>query len=114
MEGDIEVGEKVSCRASPEAIVTSIKSNGSVTVQLLPFGNKKRFDSLSAGKVRRYKPDIQLYDRQTWFDTTPVYIMTTIEDFYRRNVPISPNKSDLVKRRHPLYPAQFEQKQVML
>ena len=94
--------------------MTAIKSNGSVTVQILPFGNKKRFDSLSVGKVRRYEPDIQLYDHQTRFDTTPVYATRTIEVFYHRHIPISPNKSDLVKRLYPLYPAQFEQKQAML
>ena len=114
LEGYIILGEKVRCGASPEAIVTAIKSNCSVTVQLLTFGNKKRFDSLSAGKVRRYEPDIQLYDRQTRFDTTPVYITRNIEDFYCRHVPLSPNKSNLVKRRYLLHPAQFDKKQAML
>ena len=46
--------------------------------------------------------------------TTPVYITRTIKDFHHHHVPISPNKIDLVKRQHPLYPAQFEQKQAML
>ena len=98
MEGDIVAGEKVSCRVSPEAQVTVIESSGAVTVKLLPFGNEKRFDFMSAGKIKRYEPDIQLYDRKTRFNTTPVYVMRTSEDFYRRHVPISPNKSNLVKR----------------
>ena len=39
---------------------------------------------------------------------------STIEDFFRRHVPISPNKRDIVKRRHPQHPAMFETKQAML
>ena len=69
LEGDIVVGKKVSCQASPEALVTVIDSNGSVTVKLLLYGNKQLFDSISTGKIRQYEPDIQLYDRQTRFDT---------------------------------------------
>lgn len=41
LEGDISVGEKVSCRGSPEAQVTVIEDDGSVTVSLLPFGTEK-------------------------------------------------------------------------
>ena len=102
LEGDISVGEKVSCRASPEAVVTAIKTNGSVTVKLLPFENERKFKSISAGRIRQYEPDLDLYERETRFDTTHVYVTRTIEDFYCRHVPISPNKSDIVKRRPPL------------
>ena len=49
LEGDIKVGEKVSCRASPEAIITSIEKDGPVVVTLLPFGTEKKFKSLSSG-----------------------------------------------------------------
>ena len=114
LEGDISVGEKVSCRGSPEAQVTVIEDDGSVTVSLLPFGTEKKYKSLQHGKIRRFEPDLALYDRKTRFDTTPTYIIAAIEQFYRRHVPISPNKADVVKRRHPLYPAQFEMKQAML
>ena len=44
----------------------------------------------------------------------PDHIKRTIEDLYYRHVPISPNKNDEVKRRHPLYPVQVESKQAML
>ena len=101
LEGNIVVDKKASCQASPEARVTVINSNGSVTVKCLPFGNEKRFDPITARKIRRYEPAIQLHDHQTWFDTTSIYVTRTIENFYHRHIPISLNKSDLVKRRHP-------------
>ena len=40
-DDDISIGEKVTCRDSPEARVTAIKNDGSVTVSLLPFGTEK-------------------------------------------------------------------------
>ena len=40
-KGEISVGERVSCRASPEAMVTAIDSDDTVTVKLLPYGNEK-------------------------------------------------------------------------
>ena len=42
LEGDILVGEIVSCRLSPGAIINNIGRDGSVTVQLMPFGNEKK------------------------------------------------------------------------
>ena len=113
-DDDISTGEKVSCRDSPEARVTAIGDDDSVTVSLLPFGTAKKYTSLSKGKIRRFEPDLTAYDRRTRFDTTPIYIIDSIEQFYRRYVPISPNTRDVVKRRHPLHPAQFEMKQAML
>ena len=55
-----------------------------------------------------------MYERKTRLDTTPIHIMQVIEGFYRRVVPISPNKRDVVKRRHPLYPTQVMTKQALL
>ena len=114
LDGDIAVGEHVTYRSSPVAIVTDIRTNGSVTVKLLPFGNEKKFRSFASGKIRRLEPELDNYQRKTRFDTTPQHVKTTIEDFIRRHVPISPNKLDIVKRRHPQHPAMFETKQAML
>ena len=47
LDGVISVGEKVSCRASPEARVTAIKDNDTVTLSLLPFGTEIKYKSLS-------------------------------------------------------------------
>ena len=74
----------------------------------------KKFKSIADGKIRRYQPDLCLYDRETRFDTTPQYVIDTIDKFFRRHVDESPNKRDIVKRRHPLHRAQVEPKQAML
>ena len=95
-------------------MITALDDDGSIEVSLLPFGNKKKFKSLTDGTIRKWEPDIAAYERETRFDTTPLYVVSTIEKLYCRHVPISPNTTDLVKRRHPLYPAQFEEKQAML
>jgi len=50
-KGPILVGERVTCRSSPEAIVTAFANDGSITVKLLPFGTEKRYKSISSGKV---------------------------------------------------------------
>jgi len=113
-DGDILVGEEVTCRSSPAAVVTDIGRNGSVTVKLLPFNNEKKYRSFVSGKVRRLEPELDNYQRKTRFDTTPQHVKTTIEDFFRRHVPISPNKRDIAKRRHPQHPAMYETKQAML
>ena len=70
--------------------------------------------SLSLGRIKRYEPNLYAYERKTRFDTTPVYVKLTINNFYCHHVPISLNKRDVVERRHPIYPAQFEVKQAML
>ena len=70
--------------------------------------------SLSLGQIKRYKPNLYPYERKTRFDTTPVYVKLTINNFYCHHVPISLNKRDVVKRRHLIYPAHFEVKQAML
>jgi hypothetical protein len=114
LEGDILVGEIVSCRLSPGAIINNIGRDGSVTVQLMPFGNEKKYRSFASGKICCLEPELDNYQRKTRFDTTPEHVKTTIEDFFHRHVPISPNKSNLVKRRHPQHPAMFEIKQAML
>ena len=46
-------------------------------------------------------------------DLTRLRFLSRCENHYRTHVPISPNKNDIVKRRHKLYPSQFEVKQAM-
>ena len=107
LEGEIAVGEVVSCRFSPEAIVTTIADNGAVTVKLLPYGTEKTFTSLADGKIRRYEPDLCSYSRNTRIDTTPVYVIETIDEFYCQHVDIISNKRDKAKRLHPFCPGQI-------
>ena len=100
----------MSCRASPKATVTSIQKDGPVIFSLIPFGTKKNYKSLASGQVKHCNLDLHTYQQKTLF----AYVKETINNFYRRHVSISPNKRDVVKRRHPIYPAQFEVKQAML
>ena len=68
LDGNISVGEKVSCGTSPEAHVTAIEDKGkrkrTVTLSLLPFGTEIKYKSL-AGKVRQFEPDLTSYDWKT-------------------------------------------------
>ncbi len=57
---------------------------------------------------------MDLYERDERCDKTSDHIIDIINAFWRRHVPMSPNKFDTVKKRHPLYPAQYEEKQAML
>ena len=109
----IKVGERVSCRASPEGILTEIGDDGSVLICLLPLGNEKRYPSTAAARMTRFEPLLDVYDRSIRFDTTSEFVKKKIENFYRTHVPISPNKQDVVRKRHKLYPSQFEEKQAM-
>ena len=40
-KGELSAGELVSCRSSPEAIITAINSDNTVSVKLLPYGTEK-------------------------------------------------------------------------
>ena len=40
-KGELSVGELVSCRSSPEAIITAINSDNTVSVKLLPYSTEK-------------------------------------------------------------------------
>ena len=52
-EGELSAGDLVSCRSSPEAIITAIKDDDTVTVKLLPYGTeKKSFKSFTGGSSR--------------------------------------------------------------
>ena len=53
------------------------------------------------------------YDQKEQLDVVPEHEKDTIDAFFRRHVPISPNKRDAVKIRHSKYPSMFEVKQAM-
>ena len=106
----ISVGEKVKCRASPIGILKEIDDDGSVTIELLPLGTLKKYPSIGAAKMIRFQPPLDVYERDTRFDTTPIFVKQRVENFYHTHVPISPNKQDMVRKRHKLYLSQFEEK----
>ena len=113
LEGEIAVGERVSCRASPEGIFSRVDEDGTVTIALLPFGTEKTYPSRAAARMFRCEPKLDSYERDIRFDTTSEFVKETIESFFRRHVPIAPNKKSIAQRRHPLYPSQVEKKQCM-
>jgi len=51
LEGEIQVGERVSCRASPKGIFTGVNEDGAITVTLLPFGTEKTYPSRAAARM---------------------------------------------------------------
>ena len=57
-----------------------------------------------------FDPPLDVYEPVTPFDTMPLFVKVRIETHYQMHIPISPNKNDVIKRRHKLYPSQFEVK----
>ena len=88
----------------------AIDADNSVIISLLPLGTEKTYPLIGAARMSRFEPPLGVYKRVTRFDTTPLLVKVNIENHYRTHVPISPNKNDIVKRRHKLYPSQFEVK----
>ena len=50
LEGEIEVGERVSCQASPGGSFSGVDDDGGVTITLLPFGIVYSFGAPGHGK----------------------------------------------------------------
>ena len=63
--------------------------------------------------MRRLVPKLDAYERQERIDAMSDQDKEVIDEFFRRHVAISPNKKDVRKRRHPIYPRQVEEKQAM-
>ena len=51
MTWGIKVGKKVTCRASPEGILTNIEVDGSITIRLLALGAKNKYDSIGDARL---------------------------------------------------------------
>ena len=67
-KGELSVGELVSCRSSPEAIITAIKDDDTVTVKLLPYGTEKSSShSLT---------EISVISSLTWVFTIALHALT--------------------------------------
>ena len=108
MTGPVQVGEKVICRGGT-GILFEKDTDGAVTIKLLPWGNKKTYKTVKSAQMRRLEPSLDTYDRKQRFDTTPETHKKTIEDFFRNNVPQSPNRRDIIKIRHPVWPTQYKE-----
>lgn len=110
--GPIQVGEHVVCRGGDGKLLSM--EGDSPTIELQPWGTKVTYPSLKNARMRRFEPQLDSYNRKDRCDKTPDHVIETIDAFFRRHVPMSPNKFDTVKRRHPLYRKQVEEKQAML
>ena len=113
LDGDINIGERVISRGGDDGKLIAKESDGSVTIQLFPWGTKVKFKSASAARMRHRAPILDVYGREERSDMVPRHIKETIDSCFRRHVHISPNKRDIMKRRHKLYPVQQLKKQAM-
>ena len=65
-------------------------------------------------RLQPWEKLLDRYDREEKFDTIPVLDKELSREFFRIVVPTSPNKTDVVKIRHPLWPTQFYKKTALL
>ena len=96
MTGPIQVGERVLCRGGA-GVLEEQSTGGSITIKLLPWGTIKSYTSVTSAQMRRVEPSLVEYDRKQRFDTTPDEHKKTFEDFFRNNVPQSPNRRDIIR-----------------
>jgi len=108
LDGPIQVGEQVVCRGGNGTLVSM--EGDSLTIELQPWGTKVTYPLLKNARMRRFEPQLDSYERKDRCDKTPDHVIETIDAFFRRHVPMSPNKFDTVKRRHPLYRKQVQEK----
>eukprot|EP00984_Skeletonema_dohrnii_P017124 scaffold7728_cov75-Skeletonema_dohrnii-CCMP3373.AAC.2 len=111
LDGPIQIGEHVVCRGGDGTLVST--EGDSLTIKLQPWGTKVTYKSLKDARMRRFEPQLDNYNRKDRCDKTPDHVIETIDSFFRRHVPMSPNKFDTLKKRHPLHRIQVEEKQPM-
>ena len=85
LDGPLQVGEQVVCR-SGEGVLVSMEGD-SPTAELQPWGTKVTYKSLKEGRLRRFEPQLDKYDRKDRCDKTPDHVIETIDAFFRRHVP---------------------------
>lgn len=114
LEGDIAVGEKVSCRGGSDATLIGRDADGAVTIQLHPYETVKRYTSATSAQMMRQQPSLISNDRGTRSDTTPSVDKELFDSFFRRQCALSPHKKDTVKQRHPDFRTQFLEKRRLI
>ena len=106
LSGDINVGEKVLCRAGIGKLVSI--TNTSCTVALEPWNNEITYDPRSKARLSRWEPPLDEYERIERKDTTPKEYIEAIDSFLRQHNHQSPNTKDVITRRHPDNPSVKE------
>ena len=110
--GEFKIGDEVTCKAG-EGELAEKNADGSVTIKLLPWGILKKYKTAKLARLRRVEPLLDYYERAQRSDVTPESDKKTIEAWFRKNVPVSPNKRDIVKQRHPVWPTQYQEAPAM-
>ena len=100
LDGDINIGERIISRGGDDGKLIAKESDGSVTIQLFPWGIKVKFKSASAARMRYRAPILDVYGREEQSDTVRRHVKETIDSCFRRHVYISSNRRDIMKRRH--------------
>ena len=95
LTGDIETSESITCRGCNDGVLLAKGLDGSYTVKLFPFGTVYKYHFLSSAQLRRREPRMDEYEREQQLDNTPEHEKETIDTFFRRHVPILPNKRKL-------------------
>jgi hypothetical protein len=112
LNGDIVIGEKVICRGGSGELIAR-GDNGTVTIKLLPWGTVKEYRSSISAQMKRLEPSLDQFERLQRSDVTPDSHKKTIDAFFRKHVPQSPNKRDTLKMRHPTWPTQYKEAQAL-
>ena len=109
----------VVCRDGYGKLIS--KEETSIKILLEPWQYEKTYDErketkdvqrLSAterARMARWEPTLDAYDRQQRKDTTPTEWIESIHQFHMEHNHPSPNKKDIITRRHPDYPAQKQE-----
>ena len=59
----IKIGEKVSCRASPEEILIAFGADHYVVISLLPLGTENTYPSIGFARMSWFGPPLDVYVR---------------------------------------------------
>ena len=112
LNGEIMIGDKVMCRGGSGELVAR-GDDGTVTIKLLPWGTVKEYRSSMSAQMKRLEPSLDQFERLQRSDVTPDSHKKTIDAFFRKHVPQSPNKRDTLKMRHPTWPTQYKEAQAL-
>ena len=79
LDGDINIGERVISRGGDDGKLNVKESDRLVTIHFFPCGTKVKFKSVSAARMRRRAPILDVYDREDQSDTVLRHVNETID-----------------------------------
>ena len=96
LEGDIAVGETVSCRDGYGTLQSYAEN--SLTINLQPWECASIYKPGKKARMTRWEPSLMWYKRLKRFDNVPQLWKDTIDSFMRSHNAVSPNKKDVITR----------------